>query len=75
MGVNAITRAVRMTLGPWRHVLIDKSWGAPTVTKDGVTVAKDVELAAKFQSVAVQMVKEVANKTAEGGKQAEPTAC
>ena len=65
-GVNAITRAVRVTLGPkGRNVLIEKSWGAPTVTKDGVTVAKEIELADKFENMGAQMVKEVASKTSD----------
>ena len=65
-GVNAITQAVRVTLGPkGRNVLIDKSWGAPTVTKDGVTVAKEIELADKFENMGAQMVKQVASKTSD----------
>jgi chaperonin GroEL len=65
-GVNAITKAVRVTLGPkGRNVLIEKSWGAPTVTKDGVTVAKEIELADKFENIGAQMVKEVASKTSD----------
>ena len=65
-GVNAITRAVRVTLGPkGRNVLIEKSWGAPMVTKDGVTVAKEIELADKFENMGAQMVKEVASKTSD----------
>jgi chaperonin GroEL len=65
-GVNAITRAVRVTLGPkGRNVLIEKSWGAPVVTKDGVTVAKEIELEDKFENMGAQMVKEVASKTSD----------
>src|SRR3990170_1799271 len=65
-GVNAITQAVRVTLGPkGRNVLIEKSWGAPTVTKDGVTVAKEIELADRFENMGAQMVKEVASKTSD----------
>ncbi len=65
-GVNAITRAVRVTLGPkGRNVLIEKSWGAPTVTKDGVTVAKEITLEDKFENMGAQMVKEVASKTSD----------
>ena len=65
-GVNAITRAVRVTLGPkGRNVLIEKSWGAPIVTKDGVTVAKEIELEDKFENMGAQMVKEVASKTSD----------
>jgi chaperonin GroEL len=65
-GVNAITRAVRVTLGPrGRNVLIEKSWGAPVVTKDGVTVAKEIELEDKFENMGAQMVKQVASKTSD----------
>jgi chaperonin GroEL len=65
-GVNAVTRAVRVTLGPkGRNVLIEKSWGAPIVTKDGVTVAKEIELEDKFENMGAQMVKEVASKTSD----------
>jgi chaperonin GroEL len=65
-GVNAITQAVRVTLGPkGRNVLIEKSWGAPTVTKDGVTVAKEIELSDRFENMGAQMVKEVASKTSD----------
>jgi len=65
-GVNAITRAVRVTLGPrGRNVLIEKSWGAPIVTKDGVTVAKEIELEDKFENMGAQMVREVASKTSD----------
>ncbi len=65
-GVNAITRAVRVTLGPkGRNVLIEKSWGAPIVTKDGVTVAKEIELSDKFENIGAQMVKQVASKTSD----------
>jgi chaperonin GroEL len=65
-GVDAITRAVRVTLGPkGRNVLVEKSWGAPVVTKDGVTVAKEVELADRLENMGAQMVKEVASKTSD----------
>ena len=65
-GVNALANAVRVTLGPkGRNVLIEKSWGSPTVTKDGVTVAKEIELADKFENMGAQMVKEVASKTSD----------
>jgi len=65
-GVNAITRAVRVTLGPkGRNVLIEKSWGAPIVTKDGVTVAKEIELEDKVENIGAQMVKQVASKTSD----------
>src|SRR5262245_48824758 len=65
-GVNQIAAAVASTLGPrGRNVLIEKSWGAPTVTKDGVTVAKEVELDNKLENVAAQLVKEAASKTSD----------
>ena len=66
VGLDALANAVKVTLGPrGRNVLIEKSWGAPLVTKDGVTVAKEVELANRFANLGAQMVKEVAAKTAE----------
>src|SRR5690554_3210603 len=65
-GVNILANAVKETLGPkGRNVLIEKSWGAPTVTKDGVTVAKEIQLADKFKNLGAQMVKEVASKTSD----------
>ena len=65
-GVNILARAVRATLGPkGRNVVLDKSFGAPTITKDGVSVAKEVELEDKFENMGVQMVKEVASKTSD----------
>ena len=65
-GVDTLADAVKVTLGPkGRNVIIDKSWGAPTITKDGVTVAKEVELADKFENMGAQMLKEVASKTNE----------
>jgi len=65
-GVDALANAVRVTLGPkGRNVIIDKSFGSPTVTKDGVTVAKEVELEDKFENMGAQMVKEVASKTSD----------
>src|ERR1700710_635529 len=63
-GVDILTNAVRVTLGPkGRNVVLDKSFGAPRITKDGVTVAKDIELADKFENMGAQMVREVASKT------------
>ena len=63
-GVEALAGAVKVTLGPkGRNVVIAKSWGAPTITKDGVTVAKEIELEDKFENMGAQMVKEVASKT------------
>jgi len=65
-GVDALAEAVKVTLGPkGRNVVIEKSWGAPVVTKDGVTVAKEIELEDKFQNMGAQMVKEVASKTSD----------
>ncbi|RLB46115.1 MAG: molecular chaperone GroEL, partial [Deltaproteobacteria bacterium] len=63
-GVDALANAVKVTLGPkGRNVLIEKSFGAPKVTKDGVTVAKEIELRDKFENMGAQMVREVASKT------------
>ncbi|MEC7984055.1 MAG: chaperonin GroEL [Myxococcota bacterium] len=65
-GVDVLADAVKVTLGPkGRNVVIEKSWGAPVVTKDGVTVAKEIELEDKFQNMGAQMVKEVASKTSD----------
>src|SRR5271168_450971 len=63
-GVDILANAVRVTLGPkGRNVIIDKSFGAPRITKDGVTVAKEIELDDKFENMGAQMVREVASKT------------
>src|SRR6188768_38749 len=63
-GVNILADAVKVTLGPkGRNVVIDKSFGAPRITKDGVTVAKEIELEDKFENMGAQMVKEVASRT------------
>jgi chaperonin GroEL len=65
-GVDTLANAVKITLGPrGRNVVIEKSWGAPVVTKDGVTVAKEIELEDKFENMGAQMVKEVASKTSD----------
>lgn len=65
-GVNVLADAVTVTLGPrGRNVCLEKSWGAPTVTKDGVTVAKEIQLEDKFENMGAQMVKEVASKTSD----------
>ncbi len=65
-GVNLLADAVTVTLGPkGRNVVLEKSWGAPTVTKDGVTVAKEIQLEEKFENMGAQMVKEVASKTSD----------
>jgi len=65
-GVDTLANAVKVTLGPkGRNVLLEKSWGSPTTTKDGVTVAKEIELEDKFENMGAQMVKEVASKTSD----------
>jgi chaperonin GroEL len=65
-GINTLADAVRVTLGPkGRNVILEKSFGSPTVTKDGVTVAKEIELEDKFENMGAQMVKEVASKTSD----------
>ncbi|HIC86542.1 MAG TPA: chaperonin GroEL, partial [Desulfobacterales bacterium] len=65
-GVDTLADAVKVTLGPkGRNVILDKTFGAPTITKDGVTVAKEIELEDKFENMGVQMVKEVASKTSD----------
>ena len=65
-GVNILANAVKATLGPkGRNVVLEKSYGAPTITKDGVSVAKEIELACKFENMGAQMVKEVASKTSD----------
>ena len=65
-GVEILSNAVKVTLGPkGRNVVLDKSFGAPRVTKDGVTVAKEIELSDKFENMGAQMVREVASKTSD----------
>src|SRR5690242_3889381 len=65
-GVSKLAKAVRVTLGPrGRNVILQKSFGSPTVTKDGVTVAREIELADKFEDMGARMVKEVASKTSD----------
>src|SRR5712691_6619577 len=65
-GVDILANAVKVTLGPkGRNVVLEKSYGAPTVTKDGVTVAKEIELDNKFENMGAQMVREVASKTSD----------
>src|SRR5260370_953663 len=65
-GVDILNNAVKVTLGPkGRNVILDKSYGAPRITKDGVTVAKEIELEDKFENMGAQMVREVASKTAD----------
>src|SRR5512147_1756700 len=63
-GVDKLANAVKVTLGPkGRNVVIDKGYGSPTITKDGVTVAKEIELEDKFENIGAELVKEVASKT------------
>jgi chaperonin GroEL len=65
-GVNTLANAVEVTLGPkGRNVVLEKSWGSPVVTKDGVTVAKEIDLADKFENIGARMVREVASKTSD----------
>ena len=65
-GVDILNNAVKVTLGPkGRNVVLDKSYGAPRITKDGVTVAKEIELEDKFENMGAQMVREVASKTSD----------
>ena len=65
-GVNIMALAVKATLGPkGRNVVIDKKFGSPTITKDGVTVAKEVELKDKYENMGAQLIKEVASKTSD----------
>src|SRR5919109_1107753 len=65
-GVNTLANAVKVTLGPkGRNVVLEKKYGSPTVTKDGVTVAKEIELQDKLENVGAQMVREVASKTSD----------
>jgi chaperonin GroEL len=74
-GVNVLANAVKVTLGPkGRNVVLEKSFGAPTVTKDGVSVAKEVELEDKFENMGVQMVKEVASQTSDAAGDGTTTA-
>ena len=74
-GVDILANAVKITLGPkGRNVVLDKSYGAPRITKDGVTVAKDVELEDKFENMGAQMVKEVASRTSNGAGDGTTTA-
>ena len=74
-GVNVLANAVKVTLGPkGRNVVLEKSFGAPTVTKDGVSVAKEIELEDKFENMGVQMVKEVASQTYDAAGDGTTTA-
>src|SRR6476661_1162595 len=74
-GVNILANAVKVTLGPkGRNVVIDRSFGAPTITKDGVSVAKEIELEDKFENMGAQMVKEVASRTSDNAGDGTTTA-
>ena len=74
-GVDILNNAVKVTLGPkGRNVVLDKSFGAPRVTKDGVTVAKEIELDDKFENMGAQMVREVASKSADAAGDGTTTA-
>ena len=74
-GVDKLANAVKVTLGPrGRNVVIEKSFGAPTVTKDGVTVAKEIELSDKVENMGAQMVREVASKTNDNAGDGTSTA-
>ena len=74
-GVNVLANAVKVTLGPkGRNVVLEKSFGAPTITKDGVSVAKEIELSDKFENMGAQMVKEVASKTSDNAGDGTTTA-
>src|SRR2546421_3279425 len=74
-GVDILAHAVRVTLGPkGRNVVLDKSFGAPRITKDGVTVAKEIELDDKFENMGAQMVREVASKSADAAGDGTTTA-
>ena len=74
-GVDTLANTVKTTLGPkGRNVVIDKSYGAPRTTKDGVTVAKEIELEDKFENMGAQMVKEVASKTNDNAGDGTTTA-
>ncbi|MGB7670937.1 MAG: TCP-1/cpn60 chaperonin family protein, partial [Pseudolabrys sp.] len=65
-GIDILNSAVKVTLGPkGRNVVLDKSYGAPRITKDGVTVAKEIELEDKFENMGAQMVREVASRTSD----------
>src|SRR5258708_31036406 len=74
-GVNRLADAVRVTLGPkGRNVVLDKKFGSPLITKDGVTVAKEIELKEPLENMGAQMVKEVASKTSDVAGDGAPTA-
>ena len=75
IGVEALAKSVKVTLGPkGRNVVIDKKFGSPTVTKDGVTVAKEIELVDPYENMGAQMVREVASKTSDAAGDGTTTA-
>jgi len=75
IGVNTLANAVKVTLGPkGKNVVLERSFGAPTITKDGVSVAKEIELHDKFENMGAQMVKEVASKTSDNAGDGTTTA-
>jgi chaperonin GroEL len=76
-GVDALADAVKITLGPkGRNVVIDKKFGSPTITKDGVTVAKEIELPCPFENMGAQLVREVSSKTSDiAGDSTPPPPC
>jgi len=75
IGVNTLANAVKVTLGPkGKNVVLERSFGAPTITKDGVSVAKEIELQDKFENMGAQMVKEVASKTSDNAGDGTTTA-
>ena len=74
-GMNTLARAVRVTLGPkGRNVVLDKKWGSPTITNDGVSIAKEIELEDKFENMGAQMVREVASRTSDNAGDGTTTA-
>src|SRR5205085_8855123 len=74
-GMNKLASAVRVTLGPkGRNVVLEKKWGSPTITKDGVTVAKEIELEDPYENMGAQLVKEVASKTNDAAGDGTTTA-
>ena len=74
-GVEKLARAVKSTLGPrGRNAILDKSWGGPTVTKDGVSVAEEIDLRCKFENMGVKLVKEAASKTSDDAGDGTTTA-
>ena len=74
-GVEKLSRAVKVTLGPkGRNVVLEKKWGSPSITKDGVTVAKEIELPDKFENIGAQLIREVASKTSDNAGDGTTTA-